>query len=74
MALIETYLQELEQLKASTALEGLRPDDNSRTEFEFGRVCGVQEGVRLAEELLQKLLTDREEDAETRASRQSRSR
>jgi hypothetical protein len=72
VALIETYLQELEALKSNAALEGLQPADNSKTEFEFGRVCGVQEGVRLAEELFQKLLTDREQDAENRKSRSSR--
>lgn len=72
MALIETYLQELESLKVTAAVESLQPDDNSKTEFEFGRACGLQEGLRRAEELLNRVIADREEDAENRKSRKTR--
>lgn len=71
MALIETYLAELEALKVTAAVEALNTDDSSKAEFDFGSACGVQKGLRLAGELLSRLIAERETDAANSKSRRS---
>jgi hypothetical protein len=62
MASLEHYLEALLSLKTRTALESLNPGFDRRTEFQFGYVSGIQAGLQMAEELLNKQLSEEDED------------
>lgn len=63
MALAEKFLAEIGTLKADAASETLQPETRYQNAFGFGRACGIQEGLRMAEELLNKLLVESEDAA-----------
>lgn len=74
MATIEAYLEALKALQIQTATESLAPSIDQRTEFRFGYVCGVQEGLRKAEELLNKQLEEEDQDDGINSRRHSPNR
>lgn len=62
MATLERYLEALVTLKTKAQEDSLNPPDSKKNEFGYGFVCGVQAGLRMAEELLNKQLNEEEED------------
>ena len=62
MATLEQYLEALKDLEVQTAKESLNPSDTQKTEWYYGFVCGIQMGLRKAEELLNKQLEEVEDD------------
>ncbi len=64
MATLERYLAALIDLQQKTALESLDPNRNAQTEFRYGQVCGIQQGLKMAEELLNSQLNE-DEDGDT---------
>lgn len=62
MATLEQYLEALKALETQTAAESLNPSPPDRTEWHYGFVCGVQMGLKKAEELLNKQLEEVEDD------------
>ena len=63
MPVLERYLGELEGLRSRTAEESLTNiADADKTAFGFGRAVGRLEGLRLAEDALQNLLSEPERD------------
>jgi hypothetical protein len=68
VAAIERFLQELQELKAKNAEASLKPGTDDQTEFGYGRACGQQLGLQLAEELLNKILSDSDDDGISRRS------
>jgi hypothetical protein len=74
MASLEKYLEALIGLKAKTAEDSLKPSETQKTEYHFGFVCGVQVGLKLAEELLNSQLEDENDDGNDKRSTQARRR
>jgi hypothetical protein len=75
MATLEQYLEALIATRTKAALESLDSNVQPKTEYQFGYVCGVQAGLRMAEELLNKQLTEVEDDGnDTRSQRTRRTR
>jgi hypothetical protein len=72
VATLEQYLDALIALRTKTALESLNPQGPDRTEFRFGYVCGVQAGLLIAEELLNKQLEEVEDDGNEQRSQRTR--
>lgn len=62
MATFEAYLEALKTLQAQSATESLTPKEGQKTEYHYGFVCGIQQGLRMSEELLNKQLEEVEED------------
>lgn len=70
MATLERYLEALKALRLKCLEESLNPNQSQKTEFNYGFVCGIQQGFKLAEELLdQHLVTDEENDDGTVSGR-----
>lgn len=69
MSVLERFIGELHVVRSRVAEESLtNPDD--KTAFGFGRAAGRLEGLLLAEETLNKVLSDQEaEDSESRRRR-----
>lgn len=77
MATLEAHLEALKALQAQTAAESLNPNGSqvANAAYQFGYVCGIQQGLRMAEELLNKQLEDTEEtDNGNNARRHSQNR
>lgn len=62
MATLEAYLEALKSLQTQTAMESLSPNATQQTEFRYGQVCGIQQGLKMAEELLNKELEEDQDD------------
>jgi hypothetical protein len=62
MATIEQYLEALKTLEIQAATECLNPTPAQQTEWRFGYVCGIQQGLKMAEELLNKQMEEVEDD------------
>lgn len=62
MATFEAYIEALKALQIQTAADALDPNRNTPSEFRYGQVCGIQQGLRLAEELLNKQLQEVDND------------
>lgn len=62
MATLEQYLEALKALEIQTAAESLNPGETQKTEWYYGFVCGMQMGLRKAEELLNKQLEEVDDD------------
>lgn len=61
MTVLDRFLGELQTLQHQTALDSLTTTPESeKTAFGFGRAVGRLEGLRLAGELLEKLLREQE--------------
>ena len=76
MATLEQYLEALIATRTQAALESLNPQGADRTEWHYGYVCGVQQGLKIAEELLNKQLgeEDKDDGDEQRSQRTRRTR
>lgn len=48
MVSIAKYIEQLKELQIRTSLDSLRPNDNQKTEWQFGYVCGIKAGLDLA--------------------------
>lgn len=64
MSTLARFLEALIDLQRETAPASLRPNDSQKTEFHYGFVCGVQVGLKRAEELLNQHLNEVEEDGD----------
>ena len=62
MDAIARYLGRLDELKRQEAEKGLQPASELQTEFGYGRACGIQLGIKLAEEALNTILNEQDED------------
>jgi len=61
MAVLEKFITELTALQTQTALDSLTGiAESDKSEFGFGKATGRLEGLRLAGELLEKLLREQE--------------
>lgn len=70
MAAIETVLRRLKDAIPAAAVEGLaRPQ--SRDAFEFGRLCGIQQGLALAQQFIEEALKDEQSSEEGIASKRT---
>lgn len=68
MAAIESILQRLKDATPAAAVEGLaRPQ--SRDAFEFGRLCGIQQGLALAQQIIEEALKDEQSSEEGHTGR-----
>lgn len=63
MAAIERVIAGIKDAKVKAAVEGLaRPQ--TRDAFELGRLCGIQQGLALAENLVEEALKDEQSSEE----------
>lgn len=70
MAAIETVLRRLINAIPAAAVEGLaRPQ--SRDAFELGRLCGIQQGLALAQQFIEEALKDEQSSEEGSASKRT---
>lgn len=60
MAALEKFLDRLKRRKVEEALSGLRTPV-SKDAFELGRLCGIQHGLTIAEQLLHEAIKDDEQ-------------
>lgn len=61
MTVLDRFLGDLKALQAQTASDSLtNVSDSDKSGFGFGKAVGRLEGLRLAEELLEKLLREQE--------------
>ncbi len=68
MAAVETILNRLKGAIPNAAVEGLaRPQ--SRDAFELGRLCGIQQGLALAQQIIEEALKDEQSSEEGNASK-----
>ncbi len=58
MNVITRYVQELKALQVKTNEMAVKPSTEERNAFGYGKACGRAEGLRLAEELLERVLKD----------------
>ena len=74
MAVLDRFIGELEALRPQVAVESLESTTEGKdVAFEYGKAVGRLEGLRLAEALLQRLLSESEkEDSGTRRHRNSK--
>lgn len=67
MAVLEQFISRLREEKVKAAVEGLaRPQQ--RDAFELGRLSGIQQGLTLADKILQEVLNE-DESAENTGKR-----
>lgn len=70
MAAIETILRRLTDAIPTAAVEGLaRPQ--SRDAFELGRLCGIQQGLALAKQIVEEALKDEQSSEEGNAGKRT---
>jgi hypothetical protein len=70
MAAIETILRRLKDATPAAAVEGLaRPQ--SRDAFELGRLCGIQQGLALAQQIVEEALKDEQSSEEGSTSKRA---
>lgn len=70
MAAIETILKRLKDAIPAAAVEGLaRPQ--SRDAFELGRLCGIQQGLALAQQFIEEALKDEQSSEEGNAGKRA---
>lgn len=70
MAAIETILRRLKDAIPAAAVEGLaRPQ--TRDAFELGRLCGIQQGLALAQQVVEEALKDEQSSEEGNASKRA---
>lgn len=68
MAAIERIIAGLKGAKITAAVEGLaRPQ--TRDAFELGRLCGIQQGLALAENLVEEALKDEQSSEESESGK-----
>jgi hypothetical protein len=68
MAAIEKIIASIKGAKINAAVEGLaRPQ--TRDAFELGRLCGIQQGLALAENLVEEALKDEQSSEEGNAGK-----
>lgn len=58
----ERFLDELRELRQQYAAAALAPSDEKRTEFGYGQVCGIDRGLKIAEQLYEKIITEQEQE------------
>jgi len=70
MAAVERIIADLKNAKVQAAVEGLaRPQ--TRDAFELGRLCGIQQGLALAENLIEEALKDDQSSEEGNAGKRA---
>lgn len=70
MAAVETILRRLKDAIPKAAVEGLaRPQ--TRDAFELGRLHGIQQGLALAQQIVEEALKDEQSSEEGNASKRS---
>jgi hypothetical protein len=52
----ERFLEELRELRQKHSASALAPPEDKRNEFGYGKACGIDEGLRRAEELYEQCL------------------
>ena len=68
MAAIEKIIAGIKGAKINAAVEGLaRPQ--TRDAFELGRLCGIQQGLALAEGLVEEALKDEQSSEESNSGK-----
>lgn len=68
MAAIEKVIAGIKGAKIQAAVEGLaRPQ--TRDAFELGRLCGIQQGLAIAEKLVEEALKDEQSSEEGSAGK-----
>lgn len=71
MAAVEKIIASLKRRKVEEAVNGLeRPI--TKDAFELGRLCGIQHGLAIAEQLVNEALSEDEQNKQTRASLRAR--
>ena len=60
MNVISRYLQELKAVQMKMNEAAVKPPAEERNAFGYGRACGRAEGLKMAEELLDRVLKDNE--------------
>lgn len=68
MSAVQRCLERLEEASAKAATESLDPKDSEKTEFGYGRACGVQLGFRIAREVIEAVLSESDQDNESRTT------
>lgn len=66
----ERFLGELRELRQQLAAAALSPSEEKRSEFGYGKACGLDEGLRRAEELYEQIVD--QEDQEERGGQNKR--
>lgn len=57
MTIPEQFLVAMQELKSKFAAEALAPSKRDETEFGYGKACGVYQGLLLAEERFNDILS-----------------
>jgi hypothetical protein len=61
MAAVERIIESLKRRKVSEAMEGLI-HPQTKDAFELGRLCGIQQGLAIAEQLVHEAIGEDEQD------------
>jgi len=73
VSVLDRYIGELQAARSKVAEESLtNPADAEKTAFGFGRAVGRLEGLRLAEETLNRLLNEPEGEENSAGRRRSK--
>jgi hypothetical protein len=74
MAAVERIIKRVKESKVSAAVEGLaRPQ--TRDAFELGRLCGIQQGLAIAEKIVEEEISqDEQSGTQTGESERTRRR
>lgn len=71
MSAVQRCLERLEEAKAKAAFESLSPADSEKSEFGYGKACGVQLGLQIARELIEAVLSESDQDDSRTQNRRS---
>jgi hypothetical protein len=72
MSPVQRCIDRLEEAKAKAATESLDPTDSEKTEFGFGKACGIQRGLRIARDIIEAVLSESDQDHDNRTKNRSR--
>ena len=66
MAKVERIIERLKELRFTESEKALAPAPTLQNEYGYGYVCGIQEGLRLAQDAIESLNRDVEEEGDGR--------
>lgn len=66
MAAIEKFLNRLKERQPAFAIEALTQASNHRDAFEYGRMSGILQGLKMAETLLEEVLEEEDGNSKKR--------
>lgn len=66
MSAVQRCLERLDEAKATAAVESLSPADADKNAFGFGRACGIQQGLKIARQIIETVLSESDQDHDSR--------